>query len=108
LEAKERGLLEAPAVSPIDGIMASSPEMLWVPRDIEKIAPIGVAVLLRGESGTGKEPFARAVHKLRAPAREPFVPINSAAIPETSLESELFGQKKGRVHWSAQGDDRSN
>jgi len=95
LEAENRRLLEATAASPIDGIIASSPEMLRVLRNIEKMAPTDVAVLLRGESGTGKELIARAVHKLSARAREPFVPINCAAIPETLLESELFGHEKG-------------
>jgi two-component system NtrC family response regulator len=95
LEAENRRLLEATAASPIDGIIASSPGMLSVLRNIEKMAPTDVAVLLRGESGTGKELLARAVHKLSRRAREPFVPINCAAIPETLLESELFGHEKG-------------
>jgi two-component system, NtrC family, response regulator len=95
LESENRRLLEAAAASPIDGIIANSPEMLRVLRNIEKMAPTDVAVLLRGESGTGKELLARAVHKLSARAREPFVPINCAAIPETLLESELFGHEKG-------------
>jgi two-component system NtrC family response regulator len=95
LEAENRRLLEATAASPIDGIIASSPEMLRVLRNIEKMAPTDVAVLLRGESGTGKELLARAVHKMSARARAPFVPINCAAIPETLLERELFGHEKG-------------
>jgi len=95
LEAENRSLLEAAAASPIDGIIGSSPEMLRVLRNIEKMAPTNVAVLLRGESGTGKELLARAVHKLSVRAREPFVPINCAAIPDTLLESELFGHEKG-------------
>jgi two-component system NtrC family response regulator len=95
LEAENRRLLEPTVASSIDGIVASSPEMLRVLRNIEKMAPTDVAVLLRGESGTGKELLARAVHKLSARASEPFVPINCAAIPETLLESELFGHEKG-------------
>jgi len=95
LEAENRKLLEATAASPIDGIIASSPEMSRVLRNIEKISSTDVAVLLRGESGTGKELLARAVHKLSARACERFVPINCAAIPETLLESELFGHEKG-------------
>jgi len=95
LEVENRRLLEAAAKSPIDGIIASSSEMLKVLRNIEKIAPTDVAVLLRGESGTGKELLAQAIHKLSARAREPFIPINCAAIPETLLESELFGYEKG-------------
>jgi two-component system NtrC family response regulator len=94
-ETENRRLLEATAASPIDGIIATSPEMLGVLRNIEEIALTDLAVLLRGESGTGKELLARAVHKLSARAREPFVPINCAAIPETLLESELFGHEKG-------------
>jgi two-component system, NtrC family, response regulator len=95
LEAENRKLLQTAAVSPIDGIIGNSPEMLRVLRSIEKMAPANVAVLLRGESGTGKELLARAVHKLSARAHEPFVPINCAAIPETLLESELFGHERG-------------
>jgi two-component system, NtrC family, response regulator len=95
LEAENRRLLRAATVSPIDGIIAGSPEMLQVLRNIEKIAPADVTVLLLGESGTGKELLARAIHKLSGRAQEPFVPINCAAIPETLLESELFGYEKG-------------
>jgi len=95
LEAENRRLLEAASASPIDGIITSNAEMLQVLRTIEKIAPTDVAVLLRGESGTGKELLAQAIHKLSARALKPFVPINCAAIPETLLESELFGHEKG-------------
>src|SRR5437667_9368784 len=95
LEAENRRLLETAAVSPIDGIIAGSLEMLQVLRNIEKIAPANVTVLLLGESGTGKELLAQAIHRLSARARAPFVPINCAAIPETLLESELFGHEKG-------------
>ena len=95
LEAENRKLLQTAAASPIDGIIGNSPEMLRVLRSIEKMAPANVAVLLRGESGTGKELLARAVHKLSVRAQEPFVPINCAAIPETLLESELFGHERG-------------
>jgi len=95
LEAENRKLLQTATASPVDGIIGNSPEMLRVLRSIEKMAPANVAVLLRGESGTGKELLARAVHKLSARAHEPFVPINCAAIPETLLESELFGHERG-------------
>jgi two-component system NtrC family response regulator len=95
LEAENRRLAEAAAASPIEGIIASSPEMLRVLRNIEKIAPTDVAVLLLGESGTGKELLAQAIHRLSGRASGPFIPINCAAIPETLLESELFGHEKG-------------
>src|SRR5262249_3283059 len=86
---------EGAVPSPVDGIIAGSSEMLQILRNIEKIAPTNVTVLLLGESGTGKELLAQAIHKLSGRARAPFVPINCAAIPETLLESERFGHEKG-------------
>ena len=96
LEEENRRLATAATTaSPIDGIIATSPEMLQVLRNVEKLAPTDVTVLLLGESGTGKELLAHAIHKLSQRAAAPFVPINCAAIPETLLESELFGHEKG-------------
>ena len=95
LEAENRRLLETAAISPVDGIIANSPQMMRMLRNIEKIAPTNVTVMLLGESGTGKELLAQAIHKLSGRAPGPFIPINCAAIPETLLESELFGHEKG-------------
>ena len=95
LEAENRRLHELAPRSPVDGIVAASPQMTRVLRTIEKIAPTDVAVLLLGESGTGKEVLAQTVHRLSPRAKKPFVAINCAAIPETLLESELFGHEKG-------------
>jgi two-component system NtrC family response regulator len=95
LEEENRKLTAAQTSSPIDGIIAGSPEMRQVLHVLEKIAPTDVSVLLLGESGTGKELFAEAIHRLSRRAAGPFVPINCAAIPETLLESELFGYEKG-------------
>ena len=81
--------------SPLDGVVASDPKMLAVCRMIEKVAPTSVTCLLLGESGTGKEVLARAIHELSPRRDEPFVAINCAAVPETLMESELFGYEKG-------------
>ena len=95
LEAENRRLADVRLSSSIDGIVGSSPQMVSLLRTIEKIAPTDITVLILGESGTGKELLAHAVHRLSGRARGPFVPINCAAIPETLLESELFGHEKG-------------
>jgi two-component system NtrC family response regulator len=95
LEAENRRLAEALGVSPLDGVIAASEAMLKVCRTVEKVAPTNATTLLQGESGTGKEVLARAIHQLSSRASKPFVAINCAAIPETLLESELFGFEKG-------------
>ena len=83
---------QAPAMS---GIITRDPEMQRICRMIEKVAPTSASVLILGESGTGKELFARALHDLSPRHGQRFVAINCAAIPETLLESELFGYEKG-------------
>ncbi|MCK5093008.1 MAG: sigma 54-interacting transcriptional regulator, partial [Gammaproteobacteria bacterium] len=95
LEQENRRLLANQGVTPIDGIIASSPEMLKLCSTIKKVAPTGVRTLLLGESGTGKELFARALHEFSDRTGEKFIAINCAAIPENLLESELFGYEKG-------------
>jgi two-component system NtrC family response regulator len=95
LEEENRRLAAAQLASPIDGIIAGSPDMLQVLKTVERIAPTDVSVLVLGESGTGKELVARAIHRLSRRSAGPFVPINCAAIPDTLLESELFGYEKG-------------
>jgi two-component system, NtrC family, response regulator len=72
-----------------------SDAMRSICRAIEKVAPTNATVLLLGDSGTGKELLARAVHRLSGRSHKPFIAINCAAIPETLLESELFGYEKG-------------
>jgi two-component system NtrC family response regulator len=83
------------ALSPLEGIIGASDSMLEVCRTVEKVAPTDVTTLLVGESGTGKELLARALHRLSNRAGQGFVAINCAAIPESLLESELFGHEKG-------------
>ena len=94
LEAENRNLLQQTS-SPLDGVIASSPQMHKLCRMIEKVAPTNATTLILGESGTGKEVMARALHQLSARSNEKFIAINSAAIPETLFESELFGYEKG-------------
>jgi two-component system NtrC family response regulator len=81
--------------SPLDGIVASSPQMLSVCRMVEKVGPSEITTLITGESGTGKELIARALHNLSPRRDRPFIAINCAAIPENLLESELFGYEEG-------------
>ncbi len=95
LEEQNRRLMNGERRSALDGIIASSDSMLKVCRLIEKVAPTSATTLLLGESGTGKELLARAVHSLSPRAKSSFIAINCAAIPDTLLESELFGYEKG-------------
>ncbi|MBC7950488.1 MAG: PEP-CTERM-box response regulator transcription factor [Rhodospirillaceae bacterium] len=83
------------ANNPLDGIIAASPAMLQVCRQVERVAGANVAVLITGESGTGKEVIARAIQRTSPRANKPFVALNCAAIPANLLESELFGHEKG-------------
>jgi len=82
-------------VSATSGVLTRDAAMLRICRTIERVGPTSATVLLLGESGTGKELFARAVHELSPRRTARFVAINCAAIPETLLESELFGYEKG-------------
>ena len=95
LERENQELQARQITAPLRGVIAASPAMLTTCRSIEKIAPTRANVLLLGESGTGKEVLARALHELSPRAKGPFVAINCAAIPDTLLESELFGHEKG-------------
>jgi DNA-binding NtrC family response regulator len=76
-------------------IVASSPKMQEVLSTVERVAPTNSTVLLGGESGVGKDLIARVIHEKSRRASGPFIKINSTAIPENLLESELFGYEKG-------------
>jgi DNA-binding NtrC family response regulator len=78
-----------------DGIIGTSPKMQEVLRVAAAVAPTDATVLLYGETGTGKEVLARSIHYQSHRAEGPFVAINCGAIPETLLETELFGHEKG-------------
>jgi len=95
LEEENQRLASAPKSSPVQGIITSDEGMLKVCRTVERLAGVAVPVLLLGESGTGKEALARALHEMGPRAGKTFVALNCAAIPETLLESELFGHEKG-------------
>jgi two-component system response regulator AtoC len=94
---RENARLKADMVGRHDfaGIIARSAAMDRVFKMIAKVAEVRSTVLLAGESGTGKELVARAIHEASARAQEPFVAVNCGAIPESLLESELFGHKRG-------------
>jgi DNA-binding NtrC family response regulator len=77
------------------GMIGASPAMMKVLETVDRVASLPSHVLITGESGTGKDLVARALHERGSRAKAPFVPINCAAIPETLLESELFGHVKG-------------
>ena len=76
-------------------LITGAPEMVKVARTIERVARTSVSVMLLGASGTGKELLAKGLHEASDRASGPFIAINCAAIPETLLESELFGHEKG-------------
>lgn len=92
---EEHRRLQRQISSPLEGVISGSEQMAATCRLIEKVAPTSASVVLLGESGTGKELLARAVHQLSSRASERFEAINCAAIPDSLLESELFGYEKG-------------
>jgi two-component system nitrogen regulation response regulator GlnG len=85
----------AEVTEPSDVLVGRCAAMQEVYKAIGRVAPQDVTVLIRGESGTGKELVARAIYHYSRRAGQPFLEVNCAAIPETLLESELFGHEKG-------------
>jgi two-component system, NtrC family, response regulator len=113
LEREHRELQQKGGQDVFEGLVGDSPQIQDIFRMVRRVGPSDVPVLITGESGTGKELVARAIHRQSARQAAAFVPINCGAIPETLLESELFGyergaftgasqQRKGRIE-SAQG-----
>src|SRR6202140_3485327 len=92
LEVTRRKLRDAGSLGSLVG---PSKKMQEIFRLTELVAPSTASVLITGASGTGKELVARTIHELSPRRNRPFVPINCAAIPETLIESEIFGHEKG-------------
>jgi DNA-binding NtrC family response regulator len=92
LEITRRKLRDA---GTLGSLVGNSRKMQEIFRLIEMVAPSTASVLITGASGTGKELVARTIHELSPRRNKPFVPINCAAIPETLIESEIFGHEKG-------------
>ena len=95
LEREYREVRRHWSTDTFEGMLGSSPPMQEVFTSIRKVATTDAPVLILGESGTGKEMAALAIHRRSARKAGPFVAINCGAIPETLLESELFGHEKG-------------
>jgi DNA-binding NtrC family response regulator len=79
----------------VEGIVAADPNMLEIMETVKQVAPTDATVLIFGESGTGKELIARALHRLSPRNAKRFIEVHAGALPETLLESELFGYEKG-------------
>ncbi len=94
-DSAEEAAREMPPPDAVLGVVAASAQMREIMRKVERVARSRATVLLRGESGTGKEVVARALHAASPRAARPFVAVNCAALPESLLESELFGHEKG-------------
>src|SRR5216110_1038495 len=100
--ATVRRLIERRRLQQRTGIIGESPAIQEVLVKIEQMAPVTSTVLIEGESGTGKELVARAVHDLSPRHGKAFIAVNCAALPETLLESELFGHEKGSFTGAAE------
>ncbi|HCL91675.1 MAG TPA: sigma-54-dependent Fis family transcriptional regulator, partial [Verrucomicrobia subdivision 3 bacterium] len=95
LERDYRKLQAQLQTETFEGLLGTSPQIQRVFASVRKVAATNAPVLILGESGTGKEMLAQAIHRLSSRKDGPFVAINCSAIPETLLESELFGHEKG-------------
>src|SRR5437763_15384903 len=100
--ATVRRLIERRRLQQRTGILGESAPIQEVLVKIEQIAPVTSTVLIEGESGTGKELVARAIHDLSPRRGKAFIAVNCAALPETLLESELFGHEKGAFTGAAE------
>ncbi|MBV9880577.1 MAG: sigma-54-dependent Fis family transcriptional regulator [Gemmatirosa sp.] len=97
-----RRLLDRQRLQRVTGLIGESEAVHEVLVKVEQIAPVSSTVLIEGESGTGKELVARAIHRLSPRRAKPFIAVNVGALPETLLESELFGHEKGAFTGAAE------
>jgi len=97
-----RRRFERKQLAEITGLVGESEAIREVLVKVEQIAPVSSTVLIEGESGTGKELVARAIHRLSPRRANPFIAVNVGALPETLLESELFGHEKGAFTGAAE------
>ena len=102
MAAAVKRLLERRRVQMETGLIGESEALREVLVKIELMAPVSSTVLIEGESGTGKELVARALHRMSARKTKPFIAVNVGALPETLLESELFGHEKGAFTGAAE------
>ena len=100
--APARRLIERRGLQERTGIIGESAAIQEVLVKIEQMAPVSSTVLIQGESGTGKELVAKGIHDLSPRRGRPFITVNCAALPETLLESELFGHEKGAFTGAAE------
>jgi transcriptional regulator with GAF, ATPase, and Fis domain len=95
VEGESETNISQPCVEPLPGMMGGGPGLEQIYRLARLVAPRQTTVLITGETGTGKELVARGIHQISSRAKNPFVVVNCAAIPEQLLEAELFGHARG-------------
>jgi two-component system response regulator AtoC len=92
---RELDVLRRSSQGQIEWIVGETPQMQKIAREAERAAAASVSVLITGETGTGKEVLAQSIRAMGPRAAKPFVPVNCAALPDTMIESELFGHEAG-------------
>jgi len=92
---RELDLLRRSSTGETEMIIGDSPGLKRIMHEVERAAAASVSVLITGETGTGKEVLARTIHSIGPRVDKPFIPINCAALPDTMIESELFGHEAG-------------
>jgi DNA-binding NtrC family response regulator len=95
-------VLDRRRLTEVTGLIGQSDAIREVLVKIEQIAPVSSTVIIEGESGTGKELVAHAIHRLSPRRNKPFIAVNAGALPETLIESELFGHEKGAFTGAAE------